>query len=583
MPLKLLIFISFFLPSIAGAAAASEPEVGYTHIRVLPETQKELESLSIFEPCGISEIPPHRLGRAYDFEIPNSEMEDFNNLNISYETLPRNRNVWNTRDFFSYQEIHDTLSATVAQYPNIATMENLGVSTRDGLIIWALKLSDNPQIQEDEPDVLLNALIHAREPVSASILMGFIEEMTTGYGVDAEITTLVNNTEIWIIPILNPEGYLYVETGIPDPWWRKNKRENAGDDVFSGVVFGYCGSAFPSYPDGVDLNRNYKEGWQNAGSDVACSLDYRGPYYFSENESLLEKALFEREQMVAAISFHSYSEYVGYCGSDPAGLQLCQEMADSITKESGSASYGAEFFYGYGQSYNWMYWELGVQAYLVETGTEFFPTGATRIDGIVGNNLNGIRTLLNRVHGAGISGHVFDATNNEPLVAEVIISGEPQINQPRMSEPLFGRFSRLTLPGSYTVTARLAGYHDTVLENIIVNEGVPTPVDIPLINLLSVAPESPALFSLKQNYPNPFNPSTSIEFDIDQDQRVRVLVYDMSGRQIAILADQLYAAGAHHAQWDGRDSAGLAVSSGTYLVRFLSGEVVQSRKIMLVR
>lgn len=129
-------------------------------------------------------------------------------------------------------------------------MENLGFSTRDSVIIWGLKLSDNPHLQEDEPDVFLNAVIHAREPVSSNILMAFIEEMTTGYGSDPEITMLMDNTEILVAPILNPEGYLYVETGIPYPWWRKNKQDNGEDDEFEGVLYEYCGTAFPSIPNG---------------------------------------------------------------------------------------------------------------------------------------------------------------------------------------------------------------------------------------------------------------------------------------------------------------------------------------------
>lgn len=90
---------------------------------------------------------------------------------------------------------------------------------------------------------------------------------------------------------------------------------------------------------------------------------------------MLELRFFAREQMVAAISFHSYSEYVGYCGDDPAGIQLFQDLAGSILKENGTSSYDAEFFYGSGQSYWWMHARHGTQAFLIETATEFSPQG----------------------------------------------------------------------------------------------------------------------------------------------------------------------------------------------------------------
>jgi hypothetical protein len=581
--LKTLILVGIILLSTVSGFAAMESAEDLIRVRATPESPHQLAALSQYEAYGVSEIPPHRLGRSYEFELPSHELEGFLSSGFLHEILSRNRNVWDDKEYFSYQEVHETLLSVVAQYPHLAVMENLGFSTRDSVIIWGLKLSDNPHLQEDEPDVLLNAVIHAREPVNANILMAFIEEMTTGYGSDPEITMLMDNTEIWVIPILNPEGYLYVETGIPNPWWRKNKRDNDEDDEFEGVLYEYCGTAFPSFPDGVDLNRNYQQGWSDAGSSMQCSIVYRGPSYFSENESMLEQRLFAREQMVAAISFHSYSEYVGYCGNDPAGIQLCQDLADSILKESGTSSYDAEFFYGSGQSYWWMHAEHGTQAYLIETATEFFPTGAARIASIVENNLNGIRTLLNRVHGAGISGHVFEAGTSKPLVAEVAISGEPQINNPRMSEPVHGRFSRLLLPGNYTVTASLEGYHDAVIEDVVVQEGAPSWVDIPLVPIMSGAPEAPERLSLQQNHPNPFNPRTTIHFTLDRQQQVTLTVYNMAGRPITVLTDMIFGPGQHTAHWNGLDSAGLAVASGTYLLRLQTEDRAESQKIMLVK
>ncbi len=83
--------------------------------------------------------------------------------------------------------------------------------------------------------------------------------------------------------------------------------------------------------------------------------------------------------------------------------------------------------------------------------------------------------------------------------------------------------------------------------------------------------------------PNPFNPKTSVSFRVDHAQQVEIAVYDLSGRRVAVLADQVYGVGEYTTYWDGRDTAGRAVSSGTYMVRFLSDQQMESRKIMLVR
>ncbi len=557
-----------------------------TTIRVRPDTPAQLEMLAGFEAYGVSEIPPHRLGRSYDFELPDFELVNLASLGLPYEIIQPNRNVWNDEDYVSYQEMHDLLLAVVADHPDIAVMENLGVSTRDGIIIWGLKLSDNPGLQEDEPDVHFDAVIHAREPVNLNIIAAFIEQMTDGYGTDPDITALIDDTEIWITPIMNPEGYLYVETGIDSPWWRKNKRDNDEDGDFEGVVYESCGSEYPSYPDGVDLNRNYQEGWSSAGSSAECSIVYRGPAYFSENESQLQQTLFAREQMVAAISFHSYSQYVGYCGNHPAGIGLCHDIAGSILKENGATGYDAEFFYGNGQTYNWMYWEQGVEAYLIETATEFFPSGAARINDIVANNLNGMRTLLDRVHGNGIHGHAYDAVTLEPLVAEVAISNDPAINQARTTEPEHGRFWRLLVPGIYSVTVSLEGYHSAIIEDLVVLEGVPLAVEIPLYPLTVGVGDFPTSFALEQNHPNPFSPSTAIRYTLSPELAgadVELCIYDLSGRRVRRFDESSRTAGIHTLNWDGRDEQGFELPAGVYLYRLRVGEQTSSRKMLLAR
>jgi hypothetical protein len=93
-------------------------------------------------------------------------------------------------------------------------------------------------------------------------------------------------------------------------------------------------------------------------------------------------------------------------------------------------------------------------------------------------------------------------------------------------------------------------------------------------------PFTPSLF---QNYPNPFNPETTIRFEVPQRESVLLEIFDIQGRKVATLANRVYPQGRHAVNWNGRDDAGKAASSGVYLYRIHAGKFVQTRKMILVR
>ena len=93
----------------------------------------------------------------------------------------------------------------------------------------------------------------------------------------------------------------------------------------------------------------------------------------------------------------------------------------------------------------------------------------------------------------------------------------------------------------------------------------------------------PSVGSLTNAYPNPFNPRTNVSFTVNSPQRITLNVYDMAGQQVALLTDQVYDAGTHTAIWNGKNSLGQDVASGTYLVNIRAQSVSESLKIQLVR
>jgi hypothetical protein len=269
-------------------------------------------------------------------------------------------------------------------------------------------------------------------------------------------------------------------------------------------------------------------------------------------------------------------------------------MANDIGTLNGFGTYDCELFYAGGQSYNWMFWDHGVQGYLIETGTEFFPSGEETINNIVENNVNGLLTMIYRVHGSSIRGNVYDSQTQEPLVADVYVSDEPTINYPRSSEEVFGRFTRLVIPGTYSLLVVKDGYETLTIENVVVEEGVPTIVEVPLVNTASgIGGNNPAdvppavrSFNVSQNYPNPFNPSTSFQFSVpdgDGPIDVQVSIYDVRGRLIRKLLDEKKDGGVYKVHWDGKAAKGETVSSGVYFYQVQAGEYRSTRKMILTK
>jgi hypothetical protein len=96
-------------------------------------------------------------------------------------------------------------------------------------------------------------------------------------------------------------------------------------------------------------------------------------------------------------------------------------------------------------------------------------------------------------------------------------------------------------------------------------------------------PDAPQTYALYPNSPNPFNPATTIRFDLPRAGQVKVRIYDVSGRLVRTLVDEVLPAASHVQQWDGRDDAGQQVSSGTYLLRLETNAYVRAQKMLMVK
>ncbi len=203
--------------------------------------------------------------------------------------------------YFTYQEMLNQLDSMAVRFPHLISARqaiNSNDLTHEGRPIYYVKISDNPNIDEPEPRALYNALHHAREALSLSQLIYFMWYLLENYDNDPNIRLLLDNTELYFVPCVNPDGYIYNQTTNPNGggMWRKNRRNN--------------GSSF-----GVDLNRNYGYNWafDNNGSSGNPSSDtYRGATAFSEAETRNLRDLANAKNFTLALNYHTYGAMLIY-------------------------------------------------------------------------------------------------------------------------------------------------------------------------------------------------------------------------------------------------------------------------------
>lgn len=224
--------------------------------------------------------------------------------------------------FFTYEEYVAHLDNMAALYPNLITVKQAigGFQSHEGRPIYWVRISDNPNVDENEPEVLYTAIHHAREAGTLSQLVFYMYHVLEQYALNAEVADLVNNTEMYFIPLINPDGYVYNQTIAPQGggMWRKNRRNNNNGTY------------------GVDLNRNYSYQWGGAGTSSDTDSDvYKGPSPMSEPELQAIEWFAAQHEFITALNYHSYADQLlfpwGYtdafeCSDHDAFTAITDEM-----------------------------------------------------------------------------------------------------------------------------------------------------------------------------------------------------------------------------------------------------------------
>jgi carboxypeptidase T len=212
--------------------------------------------------------------------------------------VPSHFHLGSYAGYFTYTEMIEIIDSMRLLYPGLISAKQPVGSflTTEGRPIYWVRISDNPDVDQPlKPQMLTTSVHHAREPGSLSSNIFYLWYLLENYATNPQIKKIIDNTELYFIPCVNPDGYQYNIT--TDPFggglWRKNMRDNLDG----------------SY--GVDLNRNYGLTWgydDIGSSPFTSSQTYRGTAAFSETETQAMKWFAENHNFKLNLNYHTYND-----------------------------------------------------------------------------------------------------------------------------------------------------------------------------------------------------------------------------------------------------------------------------------
>ena len=427
--MKQILFIKFLLFTVIFANIEK---------RMVEITFNELTELQQLVDMGI-DLDHHRtLTKVHAF-VTDAEFEQIQLLNFEIKEIPNQAKLYfeelkkSTRgsanpmeDYHNYNELTAFMQEIADQYPDITRLESIGQSVQ-GRELWVMEISDNPGVNELEPEFKYVANMHGDETVGRELSLYLIEWLVEGYGNDPRSTDLINNTDIFIMPTMNPDGF---EMG---------QRYNA---------------------NGIDLNRDFPDQF----TDVSNTTNGREP----ETRAVMEWTW--EHHFVLSANMHGGALVANYpfdgpnSGSysaspdDDLFIHISLAYADAHPNmESGGFSNGitngAQWYAIFGGMQDWNYiWEGDFDITLEQHEIKW--PNSNQLPGLWNDHREPMLAYLEAVH-EGVRGIVINADTGEPMTANISVQG---IDHDITPDPENGDYYRLLTPGTYTLTAQAFGY-----------------------------------------------------------------------------------------------------------------------------
>ena len=347
----------------------------------------------------------------------------------------------------NHLQLYNSLNQISTKFPNYTKLFKIG-SSHQGKDLYVLKISSNPSMLiPNNPQFLYIANMHGNEVVGREVLIAFAEDLLTQYssGTDPSVSDLINSTQIYLLPSMNPDG-----------------RESS--------VEGDCTSTIGRFTaTGVDLNRNFPDQYLSRDPSPRAVETTHVINFFSKNKFIVS-ANFHGGALVANYPFdsspsgastystsqdddvfiHLAKAYASQnsallTGSDNVGGATCAKFTNGITN-------GAEWFNVFGGMQDWAY--LNAQSFhiLVEMSCCKFPSDSSgqALSTLYDQNCPAIFQYLTEVH-TGLKGFVVDGSQSDSLIqnATVTVQGREGMNS---TTGQFGQYHRMLRPGVYSLS-----------------------------------------------------------------------------------------------------------------------------------
>ncbi len=406
------------------------------------------------------------------FEYKISDNPDSKGI-ISAMTVARAME-WET--YPTYTQYDSIMQSFKALYPSLCKLETIGTSV-NGKLVFALKISDNASADEDEPEVFYSSTMHGNETGGFILMLHLADYLLKNYNSSSSVRNLVDNLEIWINPLANPDGTY-----------------NSGNIMSSPGRYN---------ANGYDLNRNFPDPFT--------------PNTVMQKETIDMMNFMGKHRFVLSANFHAGVEVVNYpwdrwlskLHADNNWFNsISRAYADTVHVYSGPAymnyldngvTRGSVWYVVYGGRQDFVTWELQGREVTIELD-DTYVTPAAQLALLWENNRRSLLGYLeNALH--GIHGRTINNVTSEPVPAKIFIAGHDTDSSHIYSDTLTGSFVRMLSPGSWDLTFSASGYQDTTIRNIVLPAGQKIYLTVKMEPATSgidtTVPAAPALF------PNP--------------------------------------------------------------------------------
>jgi hypothetical protein len=439
------------------------------------------------------------ISEGYHYEI----IERFNSKGLINSANMSEAMEWES--YPSYTQYDSIMRFFTKTYPSLCRLDTIGTSIK-GRLILALKISDNCNVNDPEPEVFYTSSMHGDETAGFVLMLRLSEYLLKNYYIDSRVKNIVDNLEIWINPLANPDGTYKESNFIISP-----VRTNS---------------------NGYDLNRNFP--------------DPETPNTIKQKETLDMMSFMTRRRFTLSVNFHSGVEVVNYPWDRWPALHadndwfymISRAYADTahLYSREGYMDYldngvtnGYEWYTVYGGRQDYVTYTLYGREITIELDTNYI----TPSDDLADIWEYNFRSLLGYMENAlyGIQGKISDAFNNEPVHAMIFIESHDKDNSHVFSDSLTGVYARLLAPGSYDLRFTANGYRDTVVKDVSVISGEVTSLSVkinPDLNPPDTTNPVRPLF-----YPNPGN--TFIKAVLPENIRgaVKIRIFNLAGIKVS--------------------------------------------------